>query len=93
MYILYLEVTLPGVADPAAMDALRHLGRIFDTVEGVISTRLLRNTEDQRVILLEVASKGNLLETVRKADLTLDNVKTRVWAFEVLSEPSSKPSA
>ncbi len=93
MYVLFLEVTLPELANPATMDALHHLERLFVGVAGVTNTRLLQNTEDPRVMLLEVSSRAELLEVVRQADLNLDNVKTRIWGFTLLETPSVLPSA
>ena len=93
MFVLFLEVTLPETANSPTMEALHHLERLFDSVAGVTSTRLLQNTEDPRVLLLEVSSHGELLQTVRQADLNLENVKTRVWGFSVLETPTVLPSA
>ena len=93
MYVLFLELTLPEIASPATLEALHHLERIFVSVASVTSTRLLQNTEDPRVLLLEVSSRAELLDVVRQADLNLENVKTRVWGFTLLQTPSVLPSA
>jgi hypothetical protein len=93
VYVLFLEVTLPELANTAALDALHHLERLFVGVAGVTSTQLLQNTEDPRVLLLQVSSRAELLQTVRQADLNLENVKTRVWGFTVLETPVVLPSA
>jgi hypothetical protein len=93
VYVLFLEVTLPQLANQADMEALYHLERLFIGVPGVTNTRLLQNSEDPKVLLLEIASQADLLKTVQAADLALANVKTRIWSFSVLSTPSVLPSA
>lgn len=93
MYVLFLEFTLPELADQATMDALYQLERLFVGVAGVTNTRLLQNSEEPKVLLLEIASQADLLQTVRTSDLALENVKTRVWGFEVLKTPTRLPSA
>jgi hypothetical protein len=93
VYVLFLELTLPEPANQATMDALYHLERLFVGVAGVTHTRLLQNSQDPKVLLLEIASQADLLETVQAADLALENVKTRIWGFCVLPTPSILPSA
>jgi hypothetical protein len=93
VFVLFLELTLPEAANQATMEALHHLERLFVGVAGVTHTRLLQNSEDPKVMLLEIASQADLLETVRAADLALENVKTRIWSFAVLPTPSVLPSA
>jgi hypothetical protein len=93
VFVLFLELTLPESASMQAMDALHHMERLFVGVEGVQSTRLLRNTEDGRVIIVEVTSNQDLIELVRAADISLPNIKTRTWSFEVLETPGHLPVA
>ena len=92
-FVVYLEFTLPVTADPEAlkstragvMESFQTLRRVFAELNPVLNTRLLQNTEDPRVILLEVTSTVDILEQVRGA-LNVPGVKTRAWAFEVMSE-------
>jgi hypothetical protein len=92
-FVVYLEFTLPAAADietlkptqASVMDSFQTLRRVFAELNPVLDTRLLRNTEDPRVILLEVTSTVDILEQVRSA-LNVPGVKTRAWAFEVMSE-------
>ncbi|MFN3267019.1 MAG: hypothetical protein ACK41E_09290 [Deinococcales bacterium] len=93
MYVLFLEFTLPELADQATLEALYHLERLFVGVAGVTNTRLLQNSEDQKVMLLEITSQADLLQAVQTSDLSLENVKTRVWGFEVLNTPNRLPRA
>jgi heme-degrading monooxygenase HmoA len=93
VFVLFFELTLPESAGHQAMDALHHMGRLFAGVEGVQSTRLLRNTEDERVIIIQVTSAHDLIEFVREADITLPNIKTRAWSFKVLETPALLPVA
>ncbi len=93
MFVLFLELTLPETASTQAMDALQHMSRLFAGVESVQSTRLLRNTEDKRVFIVEITSAQDLVALVRAADINLPNIKTRVWSFEVLENPVNLPMA
>jgi heme-degrading monooxygenase HmoA len=93
VFVLFLELTLPETASGQAIDALHHMSRLFAGVEGVQSTRLLRNTEDERVVIVEVTSAQDLNNLVRAANIDLPNIKTRVWSFEVLGNPVNLPVA
>ena len=90
-FIIYLEFTLPSDALlPAGiavnlMDSFQTLRRAFAELQPVLGTRLLHNTEDPKVVLLEVTATMDILEQVRGA-LHVPGVKTRAWAFSILSE-------
>jgi hypothetical protein len=92
-FVVYLEFTLPAAANmetlkstqASVMDSFQTLRRVFAELNPVLDTRLLQNTEDPRVILLEVTSTVDILEQVRGA-LHVPGVKTRAWAFQVMSE-------
>jgi hypothetical protein len=93
VFVLFLELTLPESAGPQTTDALHHMGRLFAGIESVQSTRLMRNTEDERVVIIEVTSARDLIEFVREANIVLPNIKTRTWSFEVLEHPGHLPVA
>ena len=90
-FIIYLEFTLPSDALlPAGiavnlMDSFQTLRRVFAELQPVLGTRLLHNTEDPKIVLLEVTATLDILEQVRGA-LHVPGVKTRAWAFAILSE-------
>jgi hypothetical protein len=84
-FVIYLEFTLPAEATLDTMDSFQTLRRVFADVGAVMGTRLLRNTENPKVVLLEVTSSTDILPQVRGA-LNIPGVKTRAWSFEVLSE-------
>ena len=90
-FIIYLEFTLPSDALlPAGialnlMDSFQTLRRVFAKMQPVIGTRLLHNTEDSKIVLLEITASLDILEQVRGA-AHVPGVKTRAWAFSVLSE-------
>ena len=90
-FIIYLEFTLPadallstGIA-LSLMDSFQTLRRVFAELQPVLDTRLLHNTEDPKVVLLEITATLDILEQVRGA-LHVPGVKTRAWAFSILSE-------
>ena len=62
-FIIYLEFTLPadallstGIA-LSLMDSFQTLRRVFSDLQPVIGTRLLHNTEDPKVVLLEITAE------------------------------------
>ena len=94
-FIIYLEFTLPsnallptGIA-LNLMDSFQTLCRVFAELQPVLGTRLLHNTEDPKIVLLEVTATLDILEQVRGAR-HVPGVKTRAWAFAVLSERSER---
>jgi hypothetical protein len=98
MFIIYLEFTLPpdavlegGIATNL-MDSFAALRRVFGESQTVHSTRLLHNTEDPRIVLLEVTSATDILNGVRGA-LHVPGVKTRAWAFSVLPDRAERDRA
>jgi hypothetical protein len=99
MFIIYLEFTLPPDAVLEGntialnlMDSFATLRRVFAESQTVQGTRLLHNTEDPRIVLLEVTSSTDILEGVRGA-LHVPGVKTRAWAFSVLPERPERDRA
>jgi hypothetical protein len=91
-FVVYLEFTLPAEANLETMDSFQTLRRVFSDVGAVLGTRLLRNTEDPKVVMLEVTSNADILPQVRSA-LNIPGVKTRAWSFEVLSEVPTRDLA
>ncbi len=99
-FVIYMEFTLPPEAGLEAvaplranlMESFQTLRRVFADIAPVLGTRLLQNTEDPKVILLEISSTTDILDQVRGA-LNVPGVKTRAWAFSVVSDTVTRDLA
>jgi len=81
--VLYVEATADREADSLAMSALRDLAHSLEPRPGWVGARLLRNTADPRVLLLELNWDGPEASLEGLLPI-LPGVKIRSWAFESL---------
>ena len=82
--VLYLEWTLEQTADVIEA-ALHRAARSLETSDGFLGARVLRNTQDRRVHLLETTWEGDPPALDPEA-LGLEALKARSWAFVVLED-------
>jgi hypothetical protein len=81
MKVLFLEVTL----ERQDQNVLEHLQAIKNQLEiqpGCQDARLLENTQDSRVILIESTWNLEMPEVIE--GFPLENLKCRKWSFHVL---------
>lgn len=82
--VVYLEWTLEQT-DDVIEAALHRAARSLELRSGFLGARALRNTQDQRVHLLETTWAGDP-PALDPGALGLEVLKARSWAFVVLED-------
>ena len=81
MNVLFLEVTLEQ-KDQAVIEHLHTIKRELEMQPGFLNARLLENTQDARVILLESTWKLSMPEMIE--GFPIEGLKCRRWSFRLI---------
>jgi heme-degrading monooxygenase HmoA len=81
MKVLFLEVTLER-QDQAVIKKLETIKTALEIQPGFQDARLLENTQDPRVILLESTWKLEMPEVVE--GFPIEGLKCRQWSFRLI---------
>ncbi len=79
MKVLFLEVTLER-QDQTTIQHLQTIKTQLEAQPGCQQARLLQNTQDPNVVLLESTWRLEMPEVIE--DFPLSNLKCRRWSFE-----------
>ena len=81
MNVLFLEVTTE-TQDQAVIERLRRIKTALEKHPGFLDARLLENTQDLRVILLESTWKISIPEFIE--GFPIEGLKCRRWSFRLI---------
>ena len=81
MNVLFLEVTLEQ-QDQAVIEKLEAVKTELEKQPGFHEARLLENTQDSRVILLESTWKISMPEVIE--GFPIEGLKCRRWSFRLI---------
>ena len=81
MNVLFLEVTIE-TQDQTVLTSLQAIKTQLETQPGFQDARLLENTQDPRVILLESTWKISMPEVIE--GFPIEGLKCRRWSFRLI---------